>query len=168
MLSHPLLDLDSSFFSLRLSRGPTEVQWFTLHKFHCTYVHPFVANLVLGLLAVNLARIEKIQITTTLIASQMALPLSETIIQAINLGKAIQQRCNRAESDLKELNKRLRDSLVILNTFWKVIERGMGNLLGRQQQDIALLIDHLQQVFDRYCTFSRPWLLCPSYSEANN
>jgi len=79
----------------------------------------------------------------------MALPLNETIIKVVNLGKAIQQRCNHAESDLKELNKHLRDSLDILNVFWKVIERGMGNLLGRQLQDITLLIDHLQQVFDR-------------------
>ncbi|KAF7967998.1 hypothetical protein HWV62_32194 [Athelia sp. TMB] len=76
----------------------------------------------------------------------------ETIIKLVELGQEIRERYKiyiRAEADLGELDNRLRTSLLVLEVFRKVIERGIANLIYRQQQDIALFIDHLQGVFDR-------------------
>ncbi|KAL0563801.1 hypothetical protein V5O48_018263 [Marasmius crinis-equi] len=76
----------------------------------------------------------------------------ETIINLVKLGQEIRERYKiytHAEADLGELDSRLRASLLVLEVFQKVIERGIGSLLYRQQQDIIRLVEHLQGVFDR-------------------
>ncbi|KIK65975.1 hypothetical protein GYMLUDRAFT_239644 [Collybiopsis luxurians FD-317 M1] len=84
----------------------------------------------------------------------MASPPSpiEAITTLIKLGQEIRERYKiytNAEADLGELDSRLRASLLVLEVFQKVIERGLAVLRYRQQQDIVHLIDHLQGVFDR-------------------
>lgn len=77
----------------------------------------------------------------------------DVITKLIKLGIEIRERYeiySHAESGLGELDSRLRASLLVLEVFQKVIERGIDVLAYRQQQDIAHLIDHLQGVFDRY------------------
>lgn len=84
----------------------------------------------------------------------MALPSPiEAITTLVKIGQEIRERYKiytHAEADLGELDGRLRASLLVLGVFQKVIERGIGSLLKRQQLDIIHLIDHLQGVFDRY------------------
>lgn len=77
----------------------------------------------------------------------------ETIIQLVKLGQGIREHYKiytRAEADLSELDSRLRSSLLVLEVFQKFIERGIGSLYYRQQQDIIQLVDQLQGVYDRY------------------
>lgn len=84
----------------------------------------------------------------------MASPLDalEGIFKIIKLGNELRERYKvyaHAEDDLRELDSRLRVSLLVLEVFRKVIQRGIDVFGYRQQQDIANLIDHLQGVFDR-------------------
>jgi hypothetical protein len=83
----------------------------------------------------------------------------ESVVTLIHLGQQIRERYKiytNAGQNLSDMDSRLHSSLFVMGVFEKVIRRGLSGLPVSQQQDIGLLVDRLQSVFDRYGSF-RPF-----------